>query len=522
MTGALYSHGQARRSLFDTAAFRALSQISTAVGYVLLVRALSEQHFGVLSLLYAFIPVVGTVASLGLEQVLRRYQPEYLRSGNRVAAAWLVRLIASWRFFTSVLVLCAVLLCWDYLAPVFKLAEYRALFVLFGALIVLHFQCSILQLALGAHMLHRYSVGATVVLSLVKLVAYAALFWMDRLNLISAIIVDILAYGVAYLSMRLAYRRLCLTEETSGQYVPEPEERRRLIRYGLFNNFNDAGVLLMYSTLDNFFIAAFIDTVSVGVYAFYTRLRQMVASALPMKLFENVIQPMFFSIPGADADKKVPQYFSFLLNMDLLLQWPTLAFTIAYHAEIVQAVFGGKFIEYSWLLPMVFGFATINAVADPATLVAQYEEKAGVILTSKLFAIYNIAAMAMLVPLLGVYGAVIASGTAQLMKNIFIWWHVRQRAVWINARIALASAIFVWGAAVMLCLGIKQWLPVSAPIQLAIGVIVFAAAGWIYLRSPALTASDRAILTALMGDRQARILRYMGVLPSAVTTQTSG
>ena len=521
MTSALYSHGQARRSLIDTAAFRALSQISTAIGYVILVRALSEQDFGVFSLLYAFIPVVGTVASLGLEQVLRRYQPEYLRSGNRLAAAWLVRLIASWRFITSVLVLCAVLLCWDYFAPIFKLAEYRALFVLFGVLIVLHFQCSILQLALGAHMLHRYSVGATVVLSLVKLLAYAALFWMDRLDLISAIVVDILAYGIAYLVMHLVYRKLCRAEE-SRRYVPEPEERRRLIRYGLFNNFNDAGVLLMYSTLDNFFIAAFIDTVSVGIYAFYTRLRQMVASALPMKLFENVIQPMFFSITRADADKKVPQYFSFLLNMDLLLQWPALAFTIAYHAEIVQAIFGGKFIEYSWLLPMVFAFATINAVADPATLVAQYEEKAGVILTSKLFAIYNIAAMAVLVPLLGVYGAVIASGTAQLMKNGFIWWHVRQRAVWINARVALASAIFVWGAAVMLCLGIKQWLPVPAPIQLAIGIVVFAAAGLMYLRSPALSAADRAILTALIGDRQARVLRYLGVLPPAVTVRSPG
>ncbi|MGE0114250.1 MAG: lipopolysaccharide biosynthesis protein [Steroidobacteraceae bacterium] len=519
MTGVLYSHAKARRSLIDTIAFRALSQISTVVGYVILVRAMTEQDFGVFSLFYAFIPVIGTVASLGLEQVLRRYQPEYLRAGNQLAAAWLVRLIASWRFVTSVLVLGGVLLGWNYVAPLFKLAGHREIFSVFGVLIVLHFQSSILQLALGAHMLHRYSVGSTVVLSLVKLFAYSVLFWFGKLDLIAAIVVDILAYGVAYISMRLAYQKICLGAETSGRYRPDSEERRRLIRYGLFNNFNDAGVLLMYSTLDSFFIAAFVDTVSVGVYAFYTRLRQMVAGALPMKLFENVIQPMFFSIPSAEAERKVPQYFSFLLNMDLILQWPALAFAIAYHAEIVQVIFGGKFIEYSWLLPMVFGFATVNAVADPATLVAQYEEKAGVILTSKLFAIYNIAAMAAMVPLMGVYGAVIASGTAQLMKNGFIWWHVRRRAVWINARDALVFAFLVWGAAVALCLGMKRLLPAPAPMQLAIGIVVFAAAGWIYLRSPALSPADRAILAAVMGDRHAKMLQRIGLLSSAAATR---
>ena len=38
---------------------------------------MSEQDFGIFNLLYAFIPVVSTLASLGLEQVLRRFQPEY-------------------------------------------------------------------------------------------------------------------------------------------------------------------------------------------------------------------------------------------------------------------------------------------------------------------------------------------------------------------------------------------------------------------------------------------------------------
>jgi O-antigen/teichoic acid export membrane protein len=73
---ALYSPEKARRSIFNTIGYRAISQLATFVGYVVLVRALSEQSFGIYSLLYAFIPVISTAASLGLEQTLRRYQPE--------------------------------------------------------------------------------------------------------------------------------------------------------------------------------------------------------------------------------------------------------------------------------------------------------------------------------------------------------------------------------------------------------------------------------------------------------------
>src|SRR5687767_12544689 len=115
----LYSQGTARRSLIDTVAFRALSQLATVAGFAVMVRGMSEESFGVYNLLYSFIPVVSTVASLGLEQILRRYQPEYLRAGNKVAAAWLTRTIASARFGVNIVLLTALLAGWNHFAPLF-------------------------------------------------------------------------------------------------------------------------------------------------------------------------------------------------------------------------------------------------------------------------------------------------------------------------------------------------------------------------------------------------------------------
>lgn len=507
----LYSRGRTRRSLIDTVAFRAVSQLATILGYIVMVRGMSKHDFGTFNLLYSFIPVLSTVASLGLEQTLRRYQPEYLRAGNQAAAAWLVRVVASARFVTNIVLLGIILLAWNYVAPFFKLGPYRAEFALFCLLVLLFFQSRILQLALAGRMLHRLSVGSMAVLAIVKLVAYAILAWQQSLTVRNAILAETVGFGIAYLSMLGAYRRHCLAGRVAG-YRPDPAERRRLFRYGMFNNFNDAGTLMLTTRSDNFFIAAILDPVAVGVYSFYTRLNIMALHVLPVKLFENVIQPVFFAVSKDEADRKVPQYFSLLLNLNLMLQWPILAYATAYHAELVQVVFGGKFVEHSWLLPVMVAFATINVVATPVTLVAQYQEKPAVLLTSKVFGIYNAAALILLLPIAGVYGAAIASGTAQAMKNGFIWWHVRRRARWTNGAAALLSGAAIWGGVVLFCRALGELLHGVPLASLALGAVIVGAGCLLHVRSPAISAGDRAILSAVLRGREGRWLRRIGIL----------
>jgi O-antigen/teichoic acid export membrane protein len=514
MDAPIYTGGHARRSLVDTVTFRLLSQITTPLALIIQVRGMTEHDFGIYSLLYTFIPVVGTLLSLGLEQVMMRYQPEYLRAGNKKGAAWLMRRIAVGRLSTNILLICVVLLCWNLVAPLFKLTPYRATFAVFSLLILIQFQSRILQLALASHMMHKYSVGSTVTLSVVKLITYSTLYFTHHFTVEAAIFSDIIAYACAYTMLRYIYNKRCLVPEARGEYTPTPEEKKRLFKYGLYNNFNDAGVFLLYSTVDNFFIAAYLDTLSVGIYAFYSRLRQMVVNVLPAKQFENIVQPMFFAIPADQANRNVPRYFSFLLNMNFLLQWPALAFATAYHHEIVQLVFHSKFIENSWLLPVVMGFATLNVVADPVSLVAQYEEKAHVLLLSKLFAAYNVLAMFLLVPWLGIYGAAIAAGTAQTAKNLFVWWWVRDRAIWTNARASLLSSVGIWGAVVGLCYAIKTFLHAPAFIQVAVGTLIFIPAGLLYIRSPILSKSDREILKSVTPGKATGLMQRVGFLPA--------
>jgi O-antigen/teichoic acid export membrane protein len=512
----IYDRGRARRSLFDTITYRIISQITTVLGYIVLVRAMSKHDFGVFNLLYSFIPLVGTLASLGLEQTLRRFQPEYLRQENSAAAAWLVKLVAKVRLATNCLILLGIFLLWNRVAPYFGLGPYRIEFEILCVLVILHFQSQILQLSMASHMLHRFSVGSIAMLSFGKLLWYSALAAAGVLSLRTALCADTVAYLIVYIFLRVIARRHSLTGLPAEIHRPAPDERRRLLKYALFNNFNDAGTLFLDSRMDNFFIAGFLNAVSVGIYAFYMRLNEMATNILPVRLFENIIQPMFFAVAPKDADARLPQYFTFLLNTNLLLQWPIVAFAIVYHSEIVRVIFGGKFIEQAWLLPLILGFSTINCFATPVSLVAQYEEKAHVQLLSKVFALYNVAALLLLIPYLGLYGAAISSGSAQALKNIFVWWHVRRRAVWLNARSSLGWSLMMWGGAVAACYGLKRLVPGPAALQLTLGVIVFAGVILMCIRVPILCRSDRELFLRLFQGRETRLLRLLGVLsPSA-------
>jgi O-antigen/teichoic acid export membrane protein len=273
--------------------------------------------------------------------------------------------------------------------------------------------------------------------------------------------------------------------------------------------------LLLTSASDSLFIGALMNPVAAGTYAFYSRLNEMGTQLLPTRQFGSVIQPIFFGVKPAEAAVRIPRYFTLLNNLTMLVQWPLLAFAAAFHLEIVTVIFHGKFVEYSWLLPLMMVFATINRFNEPVSMVVQYEEKSSILLLSKIFAIYNAIAVVIGIKVAGIYGAAVANGSGQLLKNLFVWWHVRKAAVWVNMRAVITSCLLIWGGAVALCYLMKAFLPGSMLLHMALGVVICGAAMLLYVRSPALCISDRQILASVFHGRERKLLAAVGILRQA-------
>jgi O-antigen/teichoic acid export membrane protein len=259
------------------------------------------------------------------------------------------------------------------------------------------------------------------------------------------------------------------------------------------------------------------NPIAVGTYAFYARLNEMAANLIPIRLFENVIAPLFFAVRPEEATERLPRYFTLLMNLNLVLQLPLMAYTLVYHREIVQVLFGGKFIEYSSLLPLIVAFAlSDNVISIPVTMAAQYFEKMSVMLKSQLFGLYQIVAMLSLIPLAGVYGAAIATGTLHLFRNLYIWWHVRARVRWLNGSRVITMGLIIWGAAIAACYALKTATNLPPIANMICGIAICGLAGLIYIRSPAISESDRSILGGVLHGGEAQLLRWLGVLPREV------
>jgi O-antigen/teichoic acid export membrane protein len=514
----LYSRERTRRALFYTIAFRALSQLSTVLSFVVLVRGLTEQSLGIYSLLYSIIPVMGTVVSLGLDQVLRRYQPEYLQAGNLAGAAWMVRTVTRLRLLTNLVLLAAIILGWNLFAPLIHLADQRSNFELFTIIVLLYFQTMLLQSSLASHMLQGYSVGSIAVLSIAKLISYLIVYNFFAFTLRAAIVADVVSFGLTYVFLRVAHWKLCSPKPADAEYQPQPDEWRRLRRYAIANNFNESSSVLLHVQTDNFFIAAMMTPVAVGAYAFYVRLNEMAGNLIPTRLFDNILQPLFFSVGRDQAAERLPRYVTFMINISLMVQWPLFAYSLVYHREIILAVFHGKFIEQSLLLPLIVGFAlTNNVISTPITMTALYGEQASLILKSQLFGLYQIAAMLTLIPLIGLYGAAIATGTLHLFRNLWVWWHVRKTARWTNAGAALRAGCLIWGGAMALCWCVKMQLHAPDIVQLCLGALICAIALLLYVRSAAVSTSDRGILSGVLHGRESAILGWLGLSSSGST-----
>jgi O-antigen/teichoic acid export membrane protein len=512
----LYTPQQARRSLLHTIRFRAVSQIATVLSYIVLVRGMQEHAFGVYNLFYSFIPVITTLASFGLEQTLRRFQPEYLRTGQPLASAWLVRTVAGARFAATMVMLAIILLAWNLIAKRLGLVGYRADFAVFGILIILFLQSTILQLSLASHMMHQYSVGSVAAISVGKLLAYSAITAFATLTLRAAILADIAAYGVGYILLSIANWRMRAKAMQAGDFHLAASERKRLTRYAVFNHLNDASSLLVYGQTDNFFVGAMLSPVAVAAYAFYAKLTEMINNLIPQKLFDNVIQPMFFAVPTAESDTRLSRYFTLLIDLNLAMQLPVIAFVMVYHRELVQVFFAGKYLQYSNLFPLVLALSVVpSSMSVPISLVAQYHERAGLMLASELFGLYQFAAMLVLIPALGLYGAALSSGSFHALRNFWIWWQLRREVQWRNMKGVLVMGLVVWGIAVAICRVLRMELPQLPPIaHLLIGCVVCGLGALVFLRSAGISQSDREILSNLMHGREARVLRWLGLAPS--------
>ena len=494
--------------------FKTLGQLCGTFATILLVRALSENDYGIYNLLYSVIGFLGTIASLGIGNTLQRYIPEYYQKGEFKIAHNLYRMSTAIRMVVDVAILGFILLFWQGIAPLLKLTEYKTYFMLFTLVIFLHQQRGMLETCLSSYFLHKYSKSIAVIFSLIKAAGYGFIIIFND-NLWYAISIDILAYFIVFTALQILYfNKIPVSTGTMDRF--SKQEKQRVTRYALFYNFNDAGVGVLSADFDNFIIVMMLNPAAVGAYSFCIRLSSQLSSLLPLNYLRDVIKPAFFSmdISSPEETNRLTFFFQSLVKLNLIFAIPCFFFLLVCSNDLIAVLFKNKFIEYSSVLSGIFFFAILNSM--PVSTVGQFRERADIILYSKIFAVYNLIADVILIKMFGIWGAVLATGTATVGKNCFIWYFVREDASFKGMESFFAKIILFWAAISIILYGILLMIPLPALYELCGGILIFAGAFFVQFRCDYFKEDEKSLFGDLSNDKPQliKIFNIFKMLPN--------
>lgn len=462
------------------------------LGTVLLVRLISEHDYGVYSLFYSIISQFALFASFGLVNTLQRYIPEYYANGEFIIAHRLYRMASMIRLLSNILLLCMILLFWDSLSPLLKIEAYKNYFILFSFILVFHFQWGLMETCLSSYFLHQYTQTMASLFTLLKLIGYCFVLFTDKI-LWAVLVVELIAYAVLFTGLQIVYRNK-IPVDAGKLNSFSAQERKRLVRYAFFYNFNDAGSSILAPDFDNFIIAMYMNPIAVGAYAFCQRITKMLQHMFPVTYLIEVIRPAFFSL-GLDAGQaQRTLMFQLLIKITYITTIPLFIGVVLLGQDMIELFFGGKFIEYSPVLSTIFFVAVLNAFQTPLGLAAMLKERADIMLYSKIFAFYNIAADILLIPVLGIWGAVLATGTATLGKNLFVWFFVRREASFSGMTGFFTALIAFWTITGAFIWGLDRFFELNSLGQFVTGSLLISFGFLLQFRMGLFTKNESGIL----------------------------
>jgi len=427
-------------------------------------------------LLYASIPLISAVCSLGLPNILQRYAPEYFSKKDLDLGKKLTIAACLIRICLTLLILTALFIFWDRIAHFIKIEEYKSYFAAFAVLIVAFQNWGLIKISLEAFFLHKQVLYFQIIAVSIRTVAYASCLFYQG-GLFTILLIDININLFLLVSYVVIFQRNVLRPQSQPRDF-DVHERRRIIKYGLFHNFNDIGMQFLGTGVTKFILAFLLDPVAVGIYSFCDQFARRIAKLSPIAYVSDVVRPTFFSFGAISGKERIKIMTNFITKYTYMFYIPLFCFILLAGKDLIHVAFG-KYDEYHYILVTIMTFAMVNAIGFPIGLVAQLEERADIILYSKVFGIYNLIAAMFLINQWGVIGAVFATGTAVMLKNMFLWWFIRNNMS-IKEPAKFIAQTFVYWAIITL---IIYWLlSVRTPIYNLIATIsTFSLAFLIYV-----------------------------------------
>lgn len=449
-----YSANRVKVGLRNFAVGRTLNGLGGLVLLFLVVRGLSTVEYGNYVVLLASVELLAMVSSLGLYGFAQRYIPEFRVRGSHALLIRSIALGLSVRALT--LFLCAVILLGfqDKVASTFDLSITSLGFMLFASWLLIEGTCRWLDNVTESLLLQGLTQISVTFRTWTKVVGVAiltmgagasleALLWLELLG-------SCLALGAVLLMLFRGIRRSMSSEvvEFTPQWRTIAAFSHRHYAALLF------GQVYGYNTL-KLLLSALAGASVTAAYGFAQSLADILRRYLPAQLLIGMVRPLVVVSYSESKDAARPIFLSnVVMKLNVFLAAPCLLVGGMFGADLIAIVDQGRYPGAHLILVALLAILVLQTLHSGLGMMATALEHADLILRATVAACVGLICAALLIPVIGVYGAlvgaavsecayclVVASGIRARHRGVAVLnWHGHSR-IWM---LAILSAAVAW------------------------------------------------------------------------------
>ena len=409
-----------------------VSNIINMLVAIFLIRKLPVDKFGIYSMFTASAVMFAVISVNGIIVTLRRFIPELIQKGYIRHLRTIVIVLQLLSFLVCTALIVIVFMNKKEVGHLLNISQFGKYYTIFIVNILLFLQTELCS----AILISMYQQKIVTILQMLGVflrgILYLILFSKVTVELIFAI--EAVSLGMkSFPQFWFIFRKISLLQNDSVKPVNEKERtkvNRRITRYTFLSTVDEVGYGILSGISDLYFISAYLGPIAMGLYAFPQKLKSMVFNWIPLVQVNNVIKPFFISKYYAGGEDMVylEKMFNLILKISILIYGVIAANLIVYQGMLHVFIFKSKYIQTQWLLIIMMFFTVLQCIEFPLGIILEIREKIEFNLYSKVFAVFNIVIVLIILRYsgFGLIGVATATGLSVFLKDYFIYFCMRR------------------------------------------------------------------------------------------------
>lgn len=401
-----------------------------ALTSIYIIRELAVEDFGIYSFIVGLITMAQFVTSLGLAPTIQRYLPEYREKENNyfqkriVSISMLMRLLAGLAFVSVILV------ANNWIINIFNLPfSSQKFFPLIALIILLVLESNLLgNAALVALFENKYWNFSRTTYTCLKFILFYLSLSMGYgiLGLIWCwLIVEVVLFALFFIKAYKVIFSLPIKKEDI-----QPLPIRRFINFGKYLVLQQSTWFFRDQATDVLLISYFIGMHDVGLYSFAFGIPLMLMSFSPGSKLRAIFTPLLVHRYTKTNNLNELSYFFELVNKVIFFSMmPIFIILMILSDKVVLYIFNPEYLTVTNLLILSLGFIMIQQFAYAFTSIFYTLEKTKILFVGSLGAIYNLIMDLILIPPLGILGAILATGSAGVILLVYYYFALRKERI---------------------------------------------------------------------------------------------